>query len=100
VGTLTFFFKGVVSTFFPEPIVPGSDAHVFRELLVQVWNQILLKLENGHLSAQDAIDVGFMLRRVYVVAEAFKSKQETYTLVEWVQKLVVIAKEAGVPVPA
>jgi hypothetical protein len=90
----------MVTQFFPEPVVPGSDSHVFRELLVQVVNQILLKLEDGRLSGQEAMDVGFMLRRVYVVAEAYKAKKETYTLAEWLQKLVGIAKEAGIPVPA
>lgn len=96
-GALTFFFKGVVSRFFPDPCV-GDDL-VFRELLVVVWNRILIRLEDGKLSSRELEEVGFMLRRVWVVADAYKAKQEKYTLAEWIKKLVGVAKEAGVPVP-
>lgn len=72
---------------------------MFRELLVTVWNRILLRLEDGKLSSRELEEVGFMLRRVWVVADAYKAKQAQYTIGEWIGKLVGIAKEAGVPVP-
>lgn len=95
---MTIFFKEVVTAFFPDPCL-GEDL-VFRELLVTVWNRILLRLEDGALSSKELEEVGFMLRRVWVVADAYKAKKTQYTIGEWVSKLVGLAKEAGVPVPA
>jgi hypothetical protein len=88
-----------VTKFFPEPVVHGSEDHIFRELLVTVWNRILLRLQDARLSSKELEEVGFMLRRVWVVAEAYKAKKAEYTLADWLQKLVGVAKEAGVPVP-
>lgn len=84
---------------FPGTIVPGSEDHVFRELLVLVANRILLKMQDGRLTAEELEECGFMLRRVWTTAQAWKAKRTQYTLAEWVQKLVGIAKDAGVPVP-
>lgn len=94
---MTLFFKEAVSGFFPEPCV-GDDL-VFRELLVTVWNQILLRLENGKPGSRDVEEIGFMLRRVYVVATAYSLKKKTYPIAEWVKNVVDIAKGAGIPVP-
>lgn len=99
VAALTFFFKGAISTFFPEP-VKGDDL-TFRELLVKTWNEILVRLEESHdkLSGQDLEVIGFALRRVYFVAQAYKQGREQTTLDQWIMKVVEIAKAAGVPVP-
>lgn len=97
VGALTLFFKMVVSRFFPEPL--GSDDLTFRELLVKVVNEILLRLKDGSLNQDDLETIGFALRRVYFVAQAYKAEHKQGDLGEWVQKLVGYAKEAGVPVP-
>lgn len=72
---------------------------MFKELLVTVLNRILLRLEDGKLSGRELEEVGFMLRRIWVVADAYKAKHEKYTIGEWIGKVVGIAKEAGVPVP-
>jgi hypothetical protein len=96
VNALTFFFKGFVSQFFPEPL--GPDDLTFRELLVKTWNEILVRLEENHdkLSGQDLEVIGFALRRVYFTAQAYKAEHGTFTLAEWMDKLVEIAKQAGV----
>jgi len=99
VGGLTMFFKEVVTAFFPGPVVPGSEDHVFKELLVTVVNQILLKMEDGNWSGKGVGEAGFLPRRVWLTAEAWKAKRKQYTMAEWIQKLVGFAKEAGVPVP-
>lgn len=96
-GTLTLFFKGMVSQFFPDPL--GSDDLTFRELLVKVMNEILLRLQDGNLSADDLETIGFALRRVWFVAQAYKAEHEKYAIGEWVSKLIGFAKDAGVQVP-
>lgn len=96
-GTLTLFFKQMVTVFFPDPL--GSDDLTFRELLVKVMNEILLRLRDGNLSGQDLEVIGFALRRVWFTAQAYKAAHEKYTIGEWIEKLVGFAKEAGVPVP-
>lgn len=95
-GALTIFFKEAVSGFFPDPCV-GDDL-TFRELLVTVWNRILLRLEDGKITEQELEEIGFMLRRVWFVAEAYKARKKGSSLAEWLEKLIVAAKEAGVPV--
>ena len=94
---MTLFFKEAVSGFFPDPCT-GDDL-VMRELLVTVWNRILLRFQDGNLDSRELEEVGFMLRRVWVVADAYKAKKERYTIGEWLEKLVGISKEAGIPVP-
>lgn len=88
----------VVSTFFPEPL--DADSLTVRELMVKTWNEILVRLEEGHdkLSSQDLEVIGFSLRRVYFVAEAYKAEGRKFTPAEWMEKLVSIAKDAGVSV--
>ena len=95
-NALTFFFKGVVSQFFPDPL--GPDDLTFRELLTKTWNEILVRLEESHdrLTGQDYEVIGFSLRRVYFVAQAYKAEHEKYTVSEWIAKLTGIAKDAGV----
>ena len=88
----------MVSQFFPDPC-QGDDL-TFRELLVKVVNEILLRLRDGSLSQDDLETIGFSLRRVWFVAEAYKAEKKNLSLGEWVEKLVGLAKEAGVPVPA
>jgi hypothetical protein len=96
VKVLTFFFKGFVNQFFPDPL--GPDDLTFRELLVKTWNEILVRLEESqnHLTGQDLEVIGFGLRRVYFVAQAYKAEHATYTSAQWIEKLMGIAKEAGV----
>jgi hypothetical protein len=96
VGALTFFFKGAVNAFFPEPL--DADSLALRELMVKTLNEILVRLEQGHdkLTGQDLEVIGFALRRVYFVAEAYKAERQKFTPAEWMEKLVGIAKEAGI----
>jgi len=96
-GALTLFFKMVVSQFFPDPL--GSDDLTFRELLVKVVNEILLRLEKGSLNQDDLETIGFALRRVYFVAQAYKAEHKQGDLGDWVSKLIGYAKDAGVTVP-
>lgn len=93
---LTFFFKGVVTQLFPEPLEP--DDLTFRELLVKVWNEILVRLEESgsKLSGEDLETIGFALRRVYFVAQAYKAEHEKWTISQWMDRLTGIAKDAGV----
>lgn len=88
----------MVSQFFPDPCT-GDDL-TFRELLVKVVNEILLRLRDGSLSQADLETIGFALRRVWFVAQAYKAQKKQLSLSEWVEKLIGLAKEAGVPVPA
>ena len=96
IKSLTFFFKGFVNQFFPDPL--GPDDLAFRELLVKVWNEILVRLEESHdkLSGQDLEVIGFALRRTYFVAQAYKAEHATYTSAQWIEKLMGIAKDAGI----
>ncbi|HXX93915.1 MAG TPA: hypothetical protein VEN81_09790 [Planctomycetota bacterium] len=75
----------------------GEDL-TFRELLVSVWNQILLKVEHGKPSSQDLVTIGFLLRRVYAVAQAYKAKKTQYTIADWTTKVIEVAQQAGIPV--
>jgi len=97
VGMLTLFFKQMVTGFFPDPL--GSDDLTFRELLVKVMNEILLRLRDGNLSGEDLEVIGFALRRTWFVAQAYKAEHEKHSIGEWIEKLIGVAKEAGVPVP-
>lgn len=96
-GTLTLFFKQMVTGFFPDPL--GSDDLTFRELLVKVMNEILLRLQDGNLSGDDLEVIGFALRRVWFVAQAYKAEHAQVPIGDWVQKLIGLAKAAGVSVP-
>lgn len=97
---MTLFFKELTKGFFPEPVAPGSDDHVFRELLVTVWNRILLRLQDATLTEKELEEIGFMLRRVWFVAQAFKAKKTESTLAQWLDRLTGLAKEAGVSLPS
>lgn len=99
VGALTFFFKWIVTELFPGPVLPGTDEQTLRELLVKVWNDLLLKLQDRKLTPAELETVGFELRRVWEFAEAYKAQKQGRTFSEWIQNLVGLAKEAGVPVP-
>ena len=90
----------MIQGFFPEPVVPGSDDHIFRELLVTVWNRILLRLQDAKLTEKELEEVGFMLRRVWFVAQAYKAKKTESTLSQWLERLTGLAKEAGVSLPS
>lgn len=93
-------FKDVVTSyFFPEPLVQGSDAHIFRELLVTVWNQILLRLQDQKVTEKEAEEIGFMLRRVWIVGKMFKEKNQQYTMAQWLEKLASLARESGINLP-
>lgn len=94
IGALTFFFKGLISGFFPEPCV-GDDL-VFRELLVTVWNRLLLRLRDLKLTEAELEEAGFMLRRVWFVAKAYRAKKQSKTLEDWLGLLRGTAKEAGI----
>jgi hypothetical protein len=83
-----------VSGFFPDPCT-GDDL-IFRELLVTVWNRILLRLKDAKLSEKELEEVGFMLRRVWFTAQAYKAKKQSQTLEGWLALLRGTAKEAGI----
>lgn len=83
-----------MSGFFPEPCV-GDDL-VFRELLVTVWNRILLRLRDLKLTEAELEETGFMLRRVWFVARAYKARKQSRTLEGWLELLKGTAKEAGI----
>lgn len=99
VGALTLFFKEAVKGFFPEPVVPGSDDHVFRELLVTVFNRILLRLQDATLTQKELEEIGFMLRRTWLVAQAYAARREPVTFEEWLKRLRGVARDAGVHLP-
>lgn len=96
---MTLFFKDVVTRFFPEPIEPGSDDHVFRELLVTVWNRILLRFQDRKLTEKELEEIGFMLRRTWSIGQAYAARKKDLTFAEWLVKLRNLAKEAGVSLP-
>jgi hypothetical protein len=89
----------VTSYFFPEPLAQGSDAHIFRELLVTVWNRILLRLQDQKITEKEAEEIGFMLRRAWIIGKTFKEKNQQYTLAQWLEKLTNLAKESGINLP-
>lgn len=94
VGALTLFFKETVKGFFPEPC-EGDDL-TFRELLVTVVNRILLRLQDARVTEKEAEEIGFMLRRAWLVAQAFREKRKEMTVSQWLDRLTGLAKEAGV----
>lgn len=75
---------------------PGSDDHVFRELLVTVWNRTLLRLKDAKVTERELEEIGFMLRRVWFTAQAYKARKKSRTLEEWLALLKGTAKEAGI----
>lgn len=94
VGALTLFFKEAVKGFFPDPC--GGDDLVFRELLVVVVNRILLRLQDARVTEKEAEEIGFMLRRAWLVTQAYREKKKEMTIAQWLDKLTGLAKEAGV----
>jgi hypothetical protein len=85
-----------VTGFFPEPIERGSDDHVFRELVVVVVNRVLLRLRDARLTEKELEEIGFMLRRLWLTAQAYKAKKRDKTLGEWIEQLGGLAREAGI----
>ncbi len=81
---------------FPEPVKYGSDDHVFRELLVTVWNRILLRLQDAKVTEKEAEEIGFMLRRVWLVGKAYREKKKEYTISQWFERLSELAREFGI----
>jgi hypothetical protein len=88
-----------VTALFPEPVIPGSEDHVFRELLVVVFNRILLRVQDLRLTEKELEEIGIMLRRTWIVARAYKEKKREYTISQWLERLSGLAREAGVPLP-
>lgn len=82
--------------FFPGPVVPGTDDHVFREALVVGWNRVLLRLRDARVTEAEAEEIGLILRRLWVVGQAWKARQKKETLAEWLEKLAGAAKASGV----
>lgn len=82
---------------FPEPLQYGSDDHVFRELLVTVLNRILLRLEDAKVTEKEAEEIGFMLRRTWGIAQAYRERKKELTISQWIEKLAGLARQAGVP---
>jgi hypothetical protein len=64
-------------------------------MLVTVFNRILLRLQDGKVTQQEAEEIGFMLRRVWLVGLAYKESHKQYTISEWIAKLSEFLKEAG-----
>ena len=83
-----------MSGFFPEPCT-GDDL-VFRELLVTVWNRILLRLKDLKLTEKELEEIGFMLRRVWFTAQAYRARKKSRTLEGWLELLRETAEEAGI----
>jgi len=96
VGALTLFFKKVVSEFFPDPCT-GDDL-VFRELLVTVWNRILLRLKDLDVSEKEAEEIGFMLRRVWFTMQAYRARKENRSWDEWLDLVKGIARKCGIQI--
>lgn len=96
VSELTLFFKWTISQWFPDPCL-GDDL-VFRETLVKVANEILLRLEQTHdkLSSQDLEVIAFALRRVYFIAQAYTNERKTFTVAQWTTQLIDALKSVGV----
>jgi len=86
-----------VTGFFPEPTV-GDDL-VFRELMVTVWNRMLLRLSDGSVTEREAEEIGFMLRRVWFVAQAYKARRKDRSFEEWLKELKDTARGAGLAFP-
>jgi hypothetical protein len=93
---LTLFFKEVVTRFFKEPIVPGSDDHIMKELLVTVINRILLRLQDQKLTEKELEEIGFMLRRTWFIGQAYAARKKELTLEQWLAKLKNEAEGAGI----
>ena len=74
----------------------GSEDHIFRELLVTVWNRILLRVKDAKVSEKELEEIGFMLRRVWFTAQAYKAGKKSQTLEGWLSLLKGTAKEAGI----
>lgn len=95
VRALTFFFKGVVTAFFPEPL--GPDDLTVRELAVKTANEILVRLEEkkNKLDHDDAEVIGFAARRLYFVLQAYSLEKKKYTLPEWIERLRQVTGNVG-----
>jgi hypothetical protein len=65
----------------------------FKEHLVFVFNQVLQNLRKGGLSGAALEATGKMLFRLWQVFQAYKAKKKTYTLAEWLDKLISVGKD-------
>lgn len=65
----------------------------FKEHLGFVFNQCLQNLRKTGWTPQTLERVGKLLLRLYTVFQAYKAKKATYTLSEWVEKLVTLGKD-------
>lgn len=81
---------------FVGPLAPGSDDLFFRELLVKVFNMILIRLADAKITEQEAEEIGSALRRVYVIFQDYKLRKQQYPITQWLEMLVNAAKEVGV----
>jgi ABC-type ATPase involved in cell division len=78
--------------------VPGSDDHFFRELLVKVFNMILIRLADARITEKEAEEIGSALRRVYIIFQDYKLRKKQYTITQWLDMLMGAAKEVGISV--
>lgn len=65
-----------------------------------VWNRTLLRLQDLRLTEKELEEIGLMLRRVWLIGQAYKSRKAETTLAKWLEKLTGLAKEAGVSLPS
>ena len=84
-----------MSALFPGEILPGTDDHVFREALVVAWNRLLLRLSDARITEKELEEIGLILRRLWIVGQAWKAKRKKETLAKWLERLVDALKVSG-----
>lgn len=80
---------------FPGPVVPGTDDHVFREALVVGANRVLLRLADAKVTENEAEEIGLILRRLWILGQAWKASNKKETLAQWLERLSSAASGAG-----
>lgn len=63
--------------------------------MVTVWNRFLLRIKDATVSQDEIEEIGFMLRRVWFTAQAYKARKNSRTLEGWLNLLKRTATEAG-----
>ena len=65
----------------------------FLDQLQFVFNQCVQSLRRTGWTRETLVRVGGLLVRLHTVSEAYKSRKQTYTVSEWIQKLSDVGGE-------
>ncbi len=88
---MTEYFEQAISGLFPEPMDELDKE--FKDQVVFVWNQVLQNLRYKGWTKEAIEPISRLLFRLYKVFEAYKTEKMKYSMSDWIDQLIGIARD-------